>query len=452
MTPTHPDADQTCDVVVVGAGPAGLATAAALRRAGVRALVVDRAEQVGASWRGHYDRLHLHTVRTLSHLPGLRISAAEGRWVSRDGVVSYLERYAAHHRLHVRTGVEVTRLERDGAHWRLRAPQGDLRAREVIIATGYNHTPLLPDWPGREGFGGELIHASRYRTGAAYAGRDVLVVGAGNTGAEIAVDLVEHGAARVRIAFRTPPYILRRELYGLPAQVTGIMLRHLPAAVADALAEPVRRRSVPDLGAHGLPDPGKGVYTRANRGEIPILDVGFIDAVQRGEIEPVPAVTGFDGARVLLADGRAVDPDAVIAATGYRRGLEPLVGHLGVLDARGLPRSHGRRSDLAAPRLRFIGFSNPVSGMFREIAIDARHIARAVQRELTDPADPATPPTPRRPRHPADPATPPTPRRPRHPADPATPPPSAGPDPADPATPATPRPRRRPRAQKRIAT
>ncbi len=399
MPPTQPiDPEAYHDVVVIGAGPAGLATGAALQRAGVRPLIVDRADAVGASWRGHYDRLHLHTVRALSHLPGLRISAAEGRWVSRDGVVSYLERYAAHHRLQIRTGVEVTRLDRDGTDWVLRSPQGDLRAREVILATGYNHTPLLPDWPGRAGFGGELIHASRYRNGAAYAGRDALVVGAGNTGAEIAVDLAEQGAARVWIAYRTPPYILRRELYGLPAQVTGMMLRHLPASLADSLAEPVRRRSVPDLSAHGLPDPGKGVYTRTNRGEIPILDVGFIDAVQRGAVQAVPAVRSFDGDRVLLADGRAIRPDAVIIATGYRRGLEPLVGHLGVLDARGLPRSHGRRSDLAAPRLRFIGFSNPVSGMFREIAIDARRIARAVRRELATSAGPGTPGAPGAPR------------------------------------------------------
>lgn len=164
MPPTQPiEPEARHDVVVIGVGPAGLAAAAALQRAGVRSLVVDRADAVGASWRGHYDRLHLHTVRALSHLPGLRIPAAEGKWVSRDGVVSYLERYAAHDRLQIRTGVEATRLDRDGAEWVLRSPQGDLRVREVILATGCNHTPLLPDWPGREGFGGELIHASRYR-------------------------------------------------------------------------------------------------------------------------------------------------------------------------------------------------------------------------------------------------------------------------------------------------
>src|ERR1700730_6947078 len=111
MTLTRSYSDEHHDVVVIGAGPGGLATAAALSRAGVKALVVDRGEHVGTSWRGHYDRLHLHTARWLSHLPRLPIPAHAGRWVSRDGVVRYLERYAEHHALNVRTGVEVTAIE-----------------------------------------------------------------------------------------------------------------------------------------------------------------------------------------------------------------------------------------------------------------------------------------------------------------------------------------------------
>jgi putative flavoprotein involved in K+ transport len=366
-------------VAVIGAGPAGLAVAAALRHRGVDAVVVERDDDVASSWRRHYDRLHLHTPRWLSHLPGMRIPRVEGRWVSREGVIRYLEHYTEHHCLEVRTGIEVSRVDRDAESWVLRSPSGDLHAEAVVVATGYNHTPLLPDWPGRDGFTGELMHASRYRNGSAYRGRDVLVVGTGNTGAEICVDLVEHGAARVRLAVRTPPYIIRRQTYGMPATLGGVLLRHLPTRIADTLIEPTRRASVPDLRDKGLADPGKGLYERAKRGEIPILDVGLIDAVLADRVEPVAAVAGFDGARVLLADGSALEPDVVVAATGYRRGLEPLVSHLGVLDDRGLPVAHGRRTDSGAPGLYFIGFTNPVSGMFREIAIDARRIAATLR-------------------------------------------------------------------------
>jgi putative flavoprotein involved in K+ transport len=139
---------------------------------------------------------------------------------------------------------------------------------------------------------------------------------------------------------------------------------------------------VPDLSEHGLPDPGIGAYRRAKRGEIPILDVGLIEHIQAGAVEPVPCITGFDGRRALLADGSAIEPDVILAATGYRRGLEPLVGHLGLLGASGRPTVHGARNDPRAPGIYFIGFTNPVSGMFREIAIDSRRIARAVAGEV----------------------------------------------------------------------
>ncbi len=376
-------------VAVIGAGPAGLATAAALRARAVPNIVIERAEQVAASWRQHYDRLHLHTVRWLSHLPGYPIPRAEGRWVSRDGVIRYLERYTEHHDLDIRTGITVGQVDRDGDRWVLRSEQGDVRASAVVVATGYNHTPRLPDWPGQAEFSGEIIHASAYRNGSPYRGRDVLVVGAGNTGAEIAVDLTEHLAARVRLAVRTPPHILRRAQLGIPTQLTGVLMRYLPARIADTLAEPVRKLSIPDMRHKGLADPGKGLFTRASRGEIPILDVGLVDAVLDDRVEPVAAVTGFDGSKVLLADGSAIEPEAIVVAAGYRRGLEPLVGHLGILDGSGLPVVHGARTHDRAPHLHFIGFTNPASGMFREIAIDARRIASALStvvdyRERTD--------------------------------------------------------------------
>jgi predicted NAD/FAD-binding protein len=167
----------TSPVAVIGAGPAGLAAAAALRAKGVDAVVLERADDVGSSWRRHYDRLHLHTVRWLSGLPGMAMPRSEGNWVSREGVIRYLEAYTAHHGLDVRTGVAVERVERNERGWALRSPQGDVHASAVVVATGYNHTPVMPDVPGIDDFTGELLHASRYRNGKPYAGKDVLVVG-----------------------------------------------------------------------------------------------------------------------------------------------------------------------------------------------------------------------------------------------------------------------------------
>ncbi|MFD0418121.1 flavin-containing monooxygenase [Streptomyces sp. NPDC127108] len=368
-------------VYVIGGGPGGLSVAAALRARGVRAVVLEKSDRVGASWRAHYDRLRLHTTRRLSGLPGLAMPRSFGRWVARDNVIRYLEKYAEYHELEVVTGVEVSRLERtaDGTAWLLHATGGrELTGSAVVVATGHNHTPHLPDWPGHDTYTGDLLHASAYREPAPYAGKDVLVVGVGNTGAEIAVDLIDGGAARVRLAVRTAPHILRRSTAGWPAQRSGILCRRLPVPVVDRLGRAVAKVSVPDLSAHGLPRPATGLYTRAREGAIPVQDVGLVDAVRKGRVEPVAAVESFDDDKVVLADGTRVGPDTVIAATGYVRALEPLLGHLGVLDGRGRPRVHGPRTAPEAPDLYFTGFTNPISGMLRELARDAGKIAGAV--------------------------------------------------------------------------
>lgn len=373
-------------VYVIGGGPGGLAAAYALRAQGIRAVVLEKSDRVGASWRRHYDRLHLHTTRRLSGLPGLPMPRRFGRWVSRDDVVRYLEKYAEHHELETVTGVEVSRVEPapDGTGWLLHATGGrELTGAAVIVATGYNHTPLIPDWPGLESYTGDLVHAADYRNPEPYTGRDVLVVGVGNTGAEIAVDLVEGGASRVRLAVRTAPHIVRRSTAGWAAQYTGVLVRRLPVGLVDRLARPLAKLSVPDLSAHGLPRPDTGLYSRVKEGAIPVQDVGLIDAVRKGRVEVVAAVDSFDKAEVVLADGTRIDPDAVIAATGYARALENLVGHLDVLDGRGLPVVNGARCPKGAPGLFFTGYVTPISGTFREVAMDAERIAKAIAKDGT---------------------------------------------------------------------
>jgi putative flavoprotein involved in K+ transport len=373
-------------VYVIGGGPGGLSVAYALRARGVRAVVLERSDSVGASWRKHYDRLRLHTTRRMSALPGLPMPRRFGRWVSRDDVVRYLEKYTEVHDLEIVTGVEVSNVEHaaDGT-WLLHATGGrKLTGAAVVVATGFNHTPRIPDWPGLDSYTGEFLHAGDYRNAEPYAGRDVLVVGVGNTGAEIAVDLVEGGASRVRLAVRTVPHIVRRSTAGWPAQYSAVLVRRLPVRLVDRLARPVTRLGVPDLAAHGLPRPDSGLYSRVREGAIPVQDVGLIDAVRKGKVEVVAAVDSFEGGKVVLADGTRVEPDAVVAATGYVRALEGLVGDLGVLDERGRPVVNGDRSPENAPGLYFTGFTNPISGMFRELAIDAEKIAKAVVRYGAD--------------------------------------------------------------------
>lgn len=370
---------------MVGAGPAGLAAGAMLRARGVPALLVDHSSRLGEGWQKHYDRLHLHTVRWLSGLPGLRIPRSEGRWVSKDGVARYLEAYARHHGLRILLETEVERIDRaEEAGWALHADGSRLHAQHVVVASGYNRIPWLPDWPGRESFAGELVHSSRYRNPAPYRGRDVLVVGTGNSGAEIAADLAEGGARRVSLSIRTPPNVLPRDVGGFPIQILAVLLRRLPPVVVDAAARMTQRLLLGDLTRHGMPRPPKGAYTRLKEDDIiPILDVGLVAQLKRGRVRVVSAVRGFEGSDVVLADGTRLRPDAVVAATGFRRGLEDLVGHLGILGAKGRPVVHGPVTHPRAPDLYFLGYTNPISGNLRELGIDARRIARAIHARRT---------------------------------------------------------------------
>jgi putative flavoprotein involved in K+ transport len=368
----------TSETVVVGAGPAGLAVAGSLAAQGLEVTVLERAESVGAAWRGRYDSLRLHTARWLSGLPDAPIPRGYGRWVARDDLVAYLEDYARRFAIEPQLGVEVTEVVRTGDRWSVRTTVGDHPARAVVLATGVSGTPFLPDWPGRDTFPGPLSHSAAYREPSPYRGRRVLVVGAGNSATEIASELTGVATA-VELSVRTPPNIVRRDTLGVPSQLIGVALRRAPEVVMNPLSGLLRRLTVPDLTAYGLPAPPGDGYTQFLRSKtVPILDHGFVDAVRGGRIAVVPAVARIDGPEVSLVDGTVLRPDAIIAATGYRPDLHRLLGDLPVLDATGYPLVHGARTAPAAPDLYFVGLTIELSGLLREIGREAREVARRI--------------------------------------------------------------------------
>ena len=297
-----------------------------------------------------------------------------GKWPARDRVAEYLRLYAAFHQLDVRTGVVVERIEREGDGWVVRTSTGPLSADRVVIATGVSNVPFIPDWPGADGL--DIVHSAAYRNASSYRGRRVLVVGTGNSGAEIAVDLVEGGASEVLLAVRTPPAIVRRDTLGVPSQLFGIASSHLPTGVADRIAAGIRRVAIPDLEALGLPAPERPYSAFLERRVIPIVDVGLAAAVKEGRVRVVAALTGFEDGVAVLDDGDRVAVDAVVAATGFRTGLEPLVGHLGVLDERGRPLVRDVEEPAGAPGLHFVGFEVTLGGTLRRAGIEAKQLAQ----------------------------------------------------------------------------
>jgi cation diffusion facilitator CzcD-associated flavoprotein CzcO len=368
------------EVAVVGAGAAGLGVAASLRRREIQAVVLERSA-VAASWRARYEGVRLNTVRWMSSLPGMGIPRSAGRWPSRDQLIAYMERYAEHEDLDVLTGVSVQRIERDGGSYRLRTSVGDLEARFVVVAAGYDHTPLIPDWPGREGFTGELLHSAEYRNADRFRGKRVVVAGIGNSGSEIAAELVRAGA-RVQVAMRTPPNLLRREIFGVPATVLARLSERQPAALVDRTGFLLQRLLFGDLTLYGLPQAPHGIATELRvKGLGPVLDSGFVGALKSGQLELLAPIARLEGAAVILADDRRVHPDVLITATGYRHELERLAGHLGVLTEAGRPIAHAGNTHPAAPRLYFNGYWLPMSGQLPAMRRTTKAITRNIARE-----------------------------------------------------------------------
>ena len=363
-------------VLIVGAGPAGLAAAACLKRRGVDALVLESGASLGHSWRHHYDRLRLHTVKQQSQLPGLPFGKELPRYPSRADFVSYLEAYAARFAIEPRTGEAVRRVRAEDGGFAVETARAVYRARAVVISAGLNRVPNPDRLAGQDRFRGALIHSRDYRNADRFGGQRVLVIGAGNTGAEIALDLAEHGA-RPTLALRSPINIVPRDFLGMPTQLTSIRTRWLPLAVSDRIGRLVSRLAFGNLTRYGLARPDLGPLSAiALRRRIPLIDVGTIAAIKRGEIAVKPAVVRITETGAAFADDSAGAFDAIVLATGYRPGLEEILDVPGVLDGDGFPRDW--KGGDARANLFFVGYTQPATGLLRQIAIDAERVAGAI--------------------------------------------------------------------------
>lgn len=367
----------TRDVIIIGAGPAGLATAACLQRAGIDSLMLEKGNRVGSSWRRHYDRLHLHTDKTRSTLPFMPFPTDYPRYPSRRQVIEYLEDYARRFELDISLAQEVVGARPVDGMWMIETSAGVHDARNLVVATGYNRTPNVPRWPGAERFGGRIVHSAHYRNGEPYAGQDVLVVGFGNSGGEIAIDLFEHGA-RPYLSVRSAVNVIPRELFGIPILAVGKLQRMLSPRMADALNAPLLRAVIGDLTPYGLRKLPYGPASQIRlHSRIPLIDVGTIALIKAGSVGVRPGIERFTESGVLFEGGDAQRFDAVVLATGYRPCVQTfLTGAQATVDEEGTPLSSG--TETALPGLYFCGFHVSPRGMLREIAHEAQRISAAI--------------------------------------------------------------------------
>jgi indole-3-pyruvate monooxygenase len=379
-----PLVELSTDVVVVGSGPAGLAVGACLRRAGLDFMLLEKEQALAPSWRRHYERLHLHTDRAHSGLPYFPMPKSFPRYPSREQVIEYLEAYAKAFSLAPRFGEDVLEARRGEGAWELKTQAARYRARALVLATGYNAAPVRPTWPGMEGYQGVVLHSSEYRTGEPFRGQDVLVVGFGNSGGEIAIDLFEKGA-RPSLVVRGTVDLLPRELLGLPILTWALALAQLPPRVADALSAPLLRMTFGNLSRLGLRKAPAGPLTElSTRGRVPLIDVGTVELIRKKSIHVRPGIAEFTRSGVRFEDGTEGSYQAVVLATGYHHQLGRVLHKLdGVVDGAGKAVTSGRET--ALPDLYLCGFYVAPTGMLREAGLEARRIVDGLSQKLRAP-------------------------------------------------------------------
>ncbi|MDP9203887.1 MAG: NAD(P)/FAD-dependent oxidoreductase [Gemmatimonadota bacterium] len=368
-------------VAVVGAGASGLSAAAALKRRGCDVVVLEQNARIGGTWARRYDRLHLHTVRGFSGLAHYGIPRRFPKYLSRDEFVAYLNEYAEHFGLRVIPGVAVQKVAKDTDapySWKISTAGDAWRARAVVIATGQYRIPIAPGWPGVEIYSGQLLHSASYTNPLPFAGKRVLVVGAGNSGTEIATDVAENGAAFVALSIRTSPAIVPRDPFGMPVQRTGILLNFLPSRLADRLGRLTSRIVLGDLTQYGMRHAEWGPFSSRR---VPVIDVGFVRALKQGLIQIRPALLRLTATEAVFGDGSVGPFDVIIAATGFSTGLKELLDSTEALDEAGEPIDPAG-TPTARPGLYFIGFTHSLRGHLFEANLASRRLARNVVRYL----------------------------------------------------------------------
>ncbi|XP_057772249.1 probable indole-3-pyruvate monooxygenase YUCCA3 [Salvia miltiorrhiza] len=330
--------------LIVGAGPSGLAVGAGLKRQGVPFLILERANCIASLWQKKtYDRLSLHLPKHFCQLPYFPFPATFPEYPSKQQFIDYLESYAKHFGISPIFDESVESAKYDAACglWRVRSSAAaDYLCRWIVVATGENAEKVVPEFEGLSGFAGNVVHACDYKSGEPFAGKRVLVVGCGNSGMEVSLDLCHHRALPSMVV-RSSIHVLPKNVFGISTfELAGLMTKWLPLRVADKILVAAARLILGDTAKYGLKRPAAGPLQLKHReGKTPVLDIGTLARIRSGDINVVCGIKRFLEEGVELVNGEVLAVDSVIMATGYSSNVPTWLKESEFFTKDGFPRS-----------------------------------------------------------------------------------------------------------------
>ncbi|KAF3496229.1 hypothetical protein DY000_02058238 [Brassica cretica] len=374
--------------VIVGAGPSGLAVAAGLKREGVPFIILERANCIASLWQNRtYDRLKLHLPKQFCQLPNFPFPEDYPEYPTKFQFIQYLEDYATHFDINPKYNETVQSAKYDETFglWRVKTvsksgPLGSCEfeyiCRTLVVATGENAEKVVPDFEGLEDFGGDVLHAGDYKSGGRYQGKKVLVVGCGNSGMEVSLDLYNHGA-NPSMVVRSSVHVLPREILGKSTFELGVtMMKWMPVWLVDKTLLFLARIVLGDTDKYGLKRPKLGPLELKNlECKTPVLDIGALPKIRSGKIKIVPGIIKFGRGKVELVDGRVLEIDSVILATGYRSNVPSWLKDNDFFSDDGIPKNPFPNGWKGEAGLYAVGFTR--KGLFGA-SLDAMSVAHDI--------------------------------------------------------------------------